>query len=185
MTKFLKPEAPVSEPGSSETDAEDTVSALRRLVDETTKHGEVLAEIRTLLDLQAGTAGTIGQDLATFRTSQDEATSSAAPENHLGEVAERIEEQIRIYAADFHRWQEAARGVPGRLRVALAVAAIPALFFLGVLVEQRWEPWPVYDGTGGWKDYVWERYGREIVECTKRAAEGGRDVTCAITASIE
>ena len=185
MTKSLKPEAPVSDPGSSGTNAEETACALRRLVDETTKQGEALAEIRTLLDLLAGTAGTIGQDLATFRTSLDAATSSAVPEDWLGEVAERIEEQIRIYAADFHRWQETARSVPGRLRVALAVAAIPTLFSLGVLVEQRWEPLPVYDSTGGWKDYVWERYGREIVDCTKKAAERGSDAACAIATSIE
>ena len=185
MTKLLKPQAPMSEPGSFGIDAEETASALRRLVDETTKHGEVLAEIRTLLDLVAGTAGTTGQDLATFRARLDEATSNAVPENKLGEVAERIEEQIGVYAADFHRWQETARCVPGRLRVALLVAAIPALFFLGVLVEQRWEPLLVYDGTGGWKDYVWERYGREIVDCTKRAAEHGSGAACAIAASIK
>ena len=180
MTKSPKTEIP-----ASGADAEDTASALTRMADEAGAHGRSLAEIRRTLDSLAGTAGTMSQELTTLRAQLRDGAANAVVEGQLRKVAERIEDHVRVCVADFHRWQETARLATGRLALAVAVVAPPVLFALGVLAEQRWELLPMHDPTGGWKDYVWQRFGGELVDCTRKAQMRGGGAACAIATSVE
>ncbi len=98
----------------------------------------------------------------------------------LEKAAQRIEEQVRVYTADFHRWQEINRRVPARLRAAFAAVSFVAVFSLGVLVEQRWQPIPVQDDTGGWKNHVWQHYGRQVADCYRGIGEKAADGSCVV-----
>ena len=187
MTKSPKTELPGSAAGNR-ADAEDAAPALTRIADETGEAGEYrksLKAIQKTLDSLVGTMDTIGQELAVLRADQGNGAAHAAAEGQLGKVAERIENHVRVCVADFHRWQETARRATGRLAVALAVAAPPVLFSLGMVVQQSWELLPRHDPTGGWKDYVWERYGGRLVDCTRRAEERGGSLVCEIATSVQ
>ena len=90
----------------------------------------------------------------------------------------RLEALIGTYMADFGRWAELERR--GRRRwSAIAVAvAVPAFFLLGMLVEQEFLIIPLDDPTGGWRNHVWENYGRKIVDCANEAVRSGAEVDC-------
>ena len=190
MTKSPKTEQPGSAAGDR-ADAEDAAPALTRMVDETGKSGEYgrsLAAINKALDGLAGTMDTIGQELAVLRADPGggaaHAAAHAAAEGELRKVAEEIKGHVRVCVADFHRWQETARRATGRLALALAVAAPPVLLSFGMVAQQSWELLPRHDPTGGWKDYVWERYGGRLVDCTRRAEERGGRLVCEIATSV-
>ena len=36
------------------------------------------------------------------------------------------------------------------------------------------------DRTGGWRDHVWDRYGRDIVDCVQVARGEGGEVVCTV-----
>lgn len=187
MTKSPKTELPGSAAGDR-ADAEDPAPALTRIADETGEAGEYrrfLKAIQKTLDSLVGTMDTIGQELAVLRADQGNGAAHAAAEGQLGKVAERIENHVRVCVADFHRWQETARRATGRLAAALLVTGLPVLFSLGMVAQQSWELLPMHDPTGGWKDYVWERHGGEIVSCTRRAQERGASAVCTIATSVE
>lgn len=98
----------------------------------------------------------------------------------LEKLAQRIEEQVRVYTADFHRWQEVNRRFPAKIRAAFTAVSFAAVFSLGVLVEQRWQPVPVQDGTGGWKDHLWQHFGQKFIDCHQGIGEKTADGSCAV-----
>ena len=92
--------------------------------------------------------------------------------------AGQIEDRIRVHTADFHRW--VARDRPWRRWVPVAAAsiAVPAALLLGLLVEQHYQVIPIHDPTAGWRDHIWEHYGRRIFDCTAEAIASKADVNC-------
>ena len=160
---------------------DDPAAMYRFLVGETLALKADLASIREAL---GGLPDAVAERVAESRPASLAAAQGDPGGDRLEKAARRIEEQVRVCVRDFHRWQETSRLCgPGRLRTALVAAALPVLFALGVLVEQRYQVIPVHDPTGGWKDHVWNRYGADLVDCTQRiaaAAGGGR---CSVTFS--
>ena len=111
---------------------------------------------------------------------EGEEAKSDSGDGPLEKVAQRIEEQVRVYTADFHRWQEVNQRIPARLRAVFTAVSFASLFSLGVMVEQRWQPIPVHDDTGGWKSYVWKNYGRQVIECVRGTGNATADGRCVI-----
>ena len=92
--------------------------------------------------------------------------------------AGQIEDRIRVHTADFHRWVERDRRWRRWVPVAAASIAVPAALLLGLLVEQHYQVIPLHDPTGGWRDHIWEHYGRRIFDCTAEAIASKADVNC-------
>ena len=100
------------------------------------------------------------------------------PEGRGTPGAAELAEGLRACRGDFGRWVEGERRSRRRW-VALAVAAgFPAALLLGVLVEQQFQVIPIHDPTGGWRGYVWEMYGRAIVDCVTEAMSTDAEVDC-------
>ena len=96
-----------------------------------------------------------------------------------GAALARLEAAIRLHTADFHRARAAERSAFARFAWAALLAAAPALVAAGLLIQQQFGVLPDADPTGGWRDWVWERYGAEIAACQIRKAAG--DGECAVT----
>ena len=92
--------------------------------------------------------------------------------------AGQIEDRIRVHTADFHRWVERDRRWRRWVPVAAASIAVPAALLLGLLVEQHYQVIPLHDPTGGWRDHIWEHYGRRIFDCTAEAIASKAEVNC-------
>ena len=58
--------------------------------------------------------------------------------------------------------------------------AVPAFLMVGVLVEQQYQVVPLPDPTSGWRGYIWDNYGNEIVDCTREAARTNKVVKCSL-----
>ena len=92
-------------------------------------------------------------------------------------VADRLEEAIVDHTADLRRAADHERRRWKWPGLALAVA-VPAFFLLGVLVEQQFTIIPVNDPTGGWRGYIWDYYGNQVVDCARQATKTNRVVKC-------
>ena len=106
-----------------------------------------------------------------------ELSNAGARQREAGAAMGRLEEAARDYTADLHRAASHGRRrwtLPG---LALAVA-VPALFLLGVLVEQQFTIIPLDDPTGGWRGYIWDNYGNQVVDCARQATKTNRVVNC-------
>ena len=106
-----------------------------------------------------------------------ELSDAGARQREAGAAMGRLEEAVRDYTADLHRAASHGRRhwtLPG---LALAVA-VPALFLLGVLVEQQFTIIPLDDPTGGWRGYIWDNYGNQVADCARQATKTNRVVKC-------
>ena len=92
-------------------------------------------------------------------------------------VADRLEEAIVDHTADLRRAAGHERRRWKWPGLALAVA-VPAFFLLGVLVEQQFTIIPLNDPTGGWRGYIWDNYGNQVVDCARQATKTNRVVKC-------
>ena len=92
--------------------------------------------------------------------------------------AGQIEDRIRVHTADFHRWVERDRRWRRWVPVAAASIAVPGALLLGLLIEQHYQVIPLHDPTGGWRDHIWEHYGRRIFDCTAEAIASKAEVNC-------
>ena len=95
------------------------------------------------------------------------------------EAAKHLGQRIGIFTDDFDRWAEVERKGRRRWPVLAMAVAVPAFLLLGVLVEQQYQVVPVSDSTGGWRGYVWDNYGRSIVDCAREAVRTDAEVDCA------
>ena len=96
-------------------------------------------------------------------------------------TAKGLEEGMRVHIADFDRWHEANRRSWQWLAIVGAALAVPVLFGFGVLVEQQFEIVGVEDPTGGWRDHIWENYGRALVDCATEAVRRDAEVSCTVS----
>ena len=104
-------------------------------------------------------------------------------ENRVEAAGEQVADSLRIYTADFHRWRE-LHGPPWKwLTVAAVAVAVPVLFGFGVLIEQQFQIVAIEDPTGGWRDHVWDNYGRKLVDCITEATRTDGEVSCSIIVS--
>ena len=96
-------------------------------------------------------------------------------------AAEGLEEGMRVHSADFDRWHEANPRSWQWLAIFGACMAVPVLFGFGVLVEQQFQIVGVEDPTGGWRDHIWENYGRTLVDCATEAMRRDAEVSCTVS----
>ena len=148
--------------------------------DEMAVRRTAMEEIHETLQGLVETVEATGRLVSFLGGKRKAAAKGDSADDPLEKVAQRIEEQVRVYTADFHRWQKVNRRVPARLRAVFAGVSFVAVFSLGVLVEQRWQPIPVRDETGGWKTHVWQHYGRQVADCYRGIGEKAADGSCVI-----
>ena len=96
-------------------------------------------------------------------------------------ATKQLEDVLRVHIADFDRWREVNRRSWKWLAIAGASLAVLVLVGFGVLVEQQFQIVGVEDPTGGWRDHVWDNYGRALVECASEAMRRDGEVSCAVT----
>ena len=87
-------------------------------------------------------------------------------------------ERVRVQTGDFLRWIESDRLRRRRWTFVAAAVAAPAALLLGVLVEQQFQVIPLHDPTNGWRDHIWEHYGRTVMGCAAEAMRTASDVNC-------
>ena len=96
-------------------------------------------------------------------------------------TAKQLEDGLQVHIADFDRWREVNSRSWKWLAIAGAFLAVPVLFVFGVLVEQQFQIVGVEDLTGGWRDHIWEKYGRVLVECATEAMRRDVEVSCTVS----
>ena len=89
-------------------------------------------------------------------------------------------EQIRAYKADFQRWRVVQGQWARRLTIGGIISGVPVLVLLGILLQLKFEPLAPTDLTNGWKDLVWNSYGRQVVECVRESNRRGGRVECGL-----
>ena len=65
--------------------------------------------------------------------------------------------------------------------LSIAVGALLAVLLClggGVWLQSERGLLPAHDPTGGWRDYVWQRYGSAIEDCHREAEAAKREVEC-------
>ena len=132
---------------------------------------------RMVMDLRAQTTDAVA--------SLDEAMAAFGRRiEALKELTAEHEDRLRVHIVDMSRAIEMLprlRVWLFRLAVLCAAVGAPALIALGIFLEDRYEIVVREDPTGGWKDHVWNRYGRTIADCAVVARTEDRLVECPVT----
>lgn len=111
-------------------------------------------------------------------------TKEKSRATELVEVIEEFAGRVRTLHEDIGRARDAQRKSVAVAAAVCVLLAAPVLFGIGLAAqhqlallpepERQAEP----DPTGGWRAYVWDRYGEEIVGCERNAVDTGVPVTC-------
>ena len=100
--------------------------------------------------------------------------------HRFAEEAKGVREALQETAAVVRTRRRRSR----RFRLSLAGAALLGLLVcvgLGVWLQSKHGLLPMRDSTGGWRDYVWERYGSAIKDCKRKAQTSGRPFDCRLS----
>ena len=124
------------------------------------------------------------EGLAALRTDLQTAAAKAPEDNSAQDVAKQLADHVRIYTEDFHRWQTANRRPVRRLAIAGIALSAPAFLVLGILLQHQFEIHPLPDSSRGWKDHIWNNYGREIMECARTAKRNDRAEKCELSIAL-
>ena len=93
-------------------------------------------------------------------------------------VFEQFDDRVRVLQDDLERARRAQRQSAG-LAVGLVVLFMaPVLLGVGLAAQQQLSVLPEPDPTGGWRSYVWDRYGEDIIACERTADQAGAVVRC-------
>ena len=104
----------------------------------------------------------------------------ARPDDALSRTIDDLDAALRLHVADFHRARAIERRVFHRFAILTALISAPALIILGVLLQQQFDVLPIPDATGGWRDWVWDRYGSQITDCVIRSRTAGEECPVSI-----
>ena len=120
-----------------------------------------------------------GQDGKSGKRTKTESRAAA-----LKKVIDEFAGRVRTLHEDVGRAREAQRKSVAVAAVVCTLLAAPLLFGIGLVVQQELgvlpEPERVVEREPDveWRNYVWERYGQEIIECERQAVGSGREVAC-------
>ncbi len=104
----------------------------------------------------------------------------ARPDDALSRTIDNLDAALRLHVADFHRARAIERRAFHRFALLTALISAPALFILGVLFQQQFDILPDPDPSGGWRDWVWDRYGSQIADCVSRRRAAGKECPVSI-----
>lgn len=133
---------------------------------------------REHVDNLARSMEALGQYLEKMRPLLERLAARGPDNGAAAEAAADLATGLRTHMADFGRWVEAGRRARRRWAALAMAAAVPALLLLGVLVEKEFQVIPLHDPSGGWRDHIWEEYGRRIADCAVEARRTGARVEC-------
>ncbi len=107
--------------------------------------------------------------------------------SQVGKAISGVLEALRACQADLSRQRELDGGVRRWALLVAVVVGAPALVLAGAFAGQRWEVLPMQDGTGGWRDHVWESYGGDVIGCVRRGMRDQSSFECVldVRASVE
>ena len=91
-------------------------------------------------------------------------------------VREALQETAAVVRTRRGRSRRFWLGLAGTVLLGLLVC-----FGLGVWLQSKYGLAPPHDPTGGWRDYVWERYGSAIKDCKREAQASGRPFDCRLS----
>ena len=154
-----------------------TVRHFGKRIDETRsqEHGRMSADIAAISQNVAA----IAERTEEMRPLLERQRAEGAGGKDAVEAAKHLDKRIGVFTADFNRGAEAEWKGRRRWQTVAMAVAFPAFLLLGILVEQQFQIVPINDSTGGWRDYVWDNYGRSIVDCAREAVRTDAEVDCA------
>ena len=120
-----------------------------------------------------------GQDGKSGKKTKTENRAAA-----LKKVIDEFAGRVRTLHSDVKRAHEAQRKSVSVAAVVCVLLAAPVLLGIGLVVQQELgllpEPERVeeQDETGGWRSYVWAKYGQAIIECEREAENRGAALVC-------
>ena len=102
----------------------------------------------------------------------------------LGDVDTTVRDsadQLRIYREDVKKWSRRKSGVGWQVSLVVVVVLVCMGLFGGMSIQQQFSLLDVPDASGGWREHIWQNYGRAIVECAVEAQRrGGSEIDCTL-----
>ena len=120
--------------------------------------------------LKARQPGLVAEIVKGLRGSPELADPAAA--------THRLSEQLRVFNADFHRWENANRTTNRWLRRMAIAACVPLALLAGAAAQDRFEVLPASGDAR--LDPAWIKYGGQIRQCVAEAARRNRHLRCEI-----
>ena len=133
--------------------------------------------------IEAGIAS-LAKDL---KDAQGEAGAESGAEEVRAAAAAVFAEfdgRVRTLQEDFARAAKARRRSGQAAGILAVTLLLPVCFGLGLAAQHQLALQPQAeeavqaDETGGWRSYVWERYGEAIIECEREAENRGAALVC-------
>lgn len=121
---------------------------------------------------------------AAQREAAEEATAKARELTGAGDALVR---RFQVAASDategLRREGRRARRLAAPLLAVALLLCIPSFTLLGALGQSEFGLFEAYDDTRGWKQGVWDRYGKVIKNCARESERTGEAVDCPLRVS--
>lgn len=103
------------------------------------------------------------------------------PVEALDELVRDVADELRKYRKDVEQWRHPKTRAGGwQLSVAVVVVMLSLGVYGGMSVQQQFSLLEIPDESGGWREYIWDSYGRAIVECATEARRQGQEIECRV-----
>ena len=139
--------------------------------------------VTRLEELQKGWTDQMEESIGANSTAQRAAAEKTA--GNVAQLATTNTEFLRSFAAARGQALREARQEWTRIRrwtvPALAIAlvlAVPLFAVAGALGQNEFGFFDPYDDTGGWKDGVWNRYGKQVQDCMLNSWRTNQAIEC-------
>lgn len=113
---------------------------------------------------------------------REAAAEASGKARELTGAGDALVRRFQVAASDatkgLRREGRRARSFAVPLLAAALLFCIPFYTLLGALGQSHFGPLEAYDGTGGWKSFVWDRYGKVIMNCEREAERTGQAGEC-------
>ena len=92
-----------------------------------------------------------------------------------------VEGQLRHYQEDLNA-RRPPKSKAGGWQLSVAVVVVLACLgtYGGMSLQQQFSVLEIPDESGGWREYIWDSYGRAIVECATEARRQGQEIECKV-----
>ena len=146
------------------------------------KVDEIVGRIREAQDAWTEKASEVLEtDAEAHRLASEEVSSDV---DKLRIAGQDFMEELRGYGAatyvDIEKKQNWIRRWAMPALAAVLLVSAPSFAMVGALGQSEFGVFDAYDDTGGWKQFVWNRHGRQIQACMNKSRQTRKVIACGL-----